>query len=42
MRVTFVKTIGSRDRVYVRFPDGRVTAEWRALPDRGALVFDFP
>jgi hypothetical protein len=23
MRVTFVKTIGLRDRVYVRFPDGR-------------------
>jgi len=23
MRVTFVKTIGHRDRVYVRFPDGR-------------------
>ena len=23
MRVTFVKTIGNRDRVYVRFPDGR-------------------
>lgn len=23
MRVTFVKTIGNRDRVYVRLPDGR-------------------
>lgn len=23
MRVTFVRTIGNRDRVYVRFPDGR-------------------